>query len=43
MTSKLDDLLPPAKDFMKKLANAEAEEAAKLHLQQRWPVERQLQ
>ena len=29
MTSKLDDLLPPAIDFMKKLANAEAEEAAK--------------
>jgi hypothetical protein len=29
MTSKLDDLLPPAKDFMKKLASAEAEEAAK--------------
>jgi hypothetical protein len=29
MTSKPDDLLPPAKDFMKKLANAEADEAAK--------------
>lgn len=29
MTSKPDDLLPPAKDFMKKLASAEAEEAAK--------------
>ncbi len=29
MTSKPDDLLPPAKDFMKKLASAEADEAAK--------------
>jgi hypothetical protein len=29
MTSKPDDLLPPAKDFMQKLALAEAEEAAK--------------
>jgi hypothetical protein len=29
MTSKPDDLLPPAKDFLKKLASAEAEEAAK--------------
>ena len=27
MTSKLDDLLPPAKNSMKKLASAEAEEA----------------
>ena len=29
MTSKIDDLLPPAKEFMKKLALAEADEAAK--------------
>ncbi len=29
MATKLDDLLPTAKDFMKKLALAEAEEAAK--------------
>ncbi len=29
MTSKPDHLLPPAKDFMKKLASAEADEAAK--------------
>ena len=29
MTSKIDDLLPTAKDFMKKLALAEAEEATK--------------
>ena len=29
MTSKIDDLLPPAKEFMKKLALAEMEEAAK--------------
>jgi hypothetical protein len=27
MSSKLEDLLPPAKDFMNKLANAEAEDA----------------
>ena len=29
MTPKPDDLLPPAKDFMRKLADAEAEEAVK--------------
>ena len=29
MTSKLDELLPSAKDYMKKLALAEAEEASK--------------
>jgi hypothetical protein len=29
MTTKLDDLLPTAKDFMKKLARAEADQAAK--------------
>jgi len=29
MTSKLDDLLPPAKDFMKKIASAEADDAAR--------------
>ena len=29
MTSKIDDLLPTAKDFMKKLAVAEMEEAAR--------------
>ena len=29
MTSKIDDLLPTAKDFLKKLALAEADEAAK--------------
>jgi hypothetical protein len=29
MTAKPDDLLPPASDFMKKLAIAEAEEASK--------------
>jgi hypothetical protein len=29
VTSKIDDLLPPAKDFMKKLALAEADEATK--------------
>ena len=27
MSSKLEDLLPPAKDFMKKLASAEARSA----------------
>jgi hypothetical protein len=29
MTSKLNDLLPPAKDFMKKIASAEADDAAR--------------
>jgi uncharacterized protein (DUF1778 family) len=29
MTTKLDDLLPTAKDFMKKLASAEADQVAK--------------
>jgi hypothetical protein len=33
MTAKVDDLLPNAKDYMKKLAAAEAEEASKLATQ----------